>query len=61
MPPRKKTPNDSIEELLAKIAAINLWTAGASQGNIAKALGKSKSWVNDLLKGVPKPVRTATD
>lgn len=51
MPPRKAPP---VEELLAKLIAINMWTAGATQEAIAAALGKSKGWVNDFLKGVPK-------
>jgi hypothetical protein len=42
-------------DFLAKILAINMWSAGASQTAIARAVGKSKSWVNSLLKGVPKP------
>jgi hypothetical protein len=55
MPPKKQTPNDGVEELLSKLVAINLWTAGASQNTIAHAVGKSATWVNHFLKGVPKP------
>jgi hypothetical protein len=52
------TPNDEIEELLSKLLAINLWNAGASQNKIASAVGKSPNWVNDFLKGVPKPKKS---
>ena len=51
MPPKKAPP---VEELLAKLIALNMWTAGATQDAIAAAIGKSKGWVNDFLKGVPK-------
>ena len=55
MPGKKQTPNDQIEELLAKLLTINLWSRGTSQDKIARAIGKSKTWVNQFLKGVPKP------
>lgn len=56
MPP-KKLPQ--VEELLTKILALNMWTAGATQDSIAAAVGKGKSWVNDFLQGVPKPNKNA--
>jgi len=55
MPPKKQTPNNQVEDLLSKLLAINLWSAGASQNTIARAVHKSATWVNDFLKGVPKP------
>ena len=55
MPGKKRTENDQVEELLAKLVAASLWNAGASQNTIARAVGKSATWVNDFLKGVPKP------
>jgi len=55
MPRKKQTPNDQIEQLLSKLIAINLWNAGAGQKTIARAVGKSATWVNAFLKGVPKP------
>jgi len=55
MPRKKQTPNNEVEELLSKVVAINLWNAGANQNTIARAVGKSATWVNEFLKGVPKP------
>jgi len=55
MPRKKETPNDKTEELLAKLLVITLWSAGASQNAIARAAGKSTTWVNKCLKGIPKP------
>jgi hypothetical protein len=52
---KKQTPNDQVEELLSKLLTIGLWTSGASQNTIARAVGKSATWVNQFLKGVPKP------
>jgi hypothetical protein len=52
MPPKKTPP---AEELLTKLLALNMWTAGATQDAIAATLGKGKAWVNEFLKGVPKP------
>jgi hypothetical protein len=51
--PQKKLPPS--EELLTKLLAVNMWIAGASQGKIATTIGRGTTWVNDLLKGVPKP------
>lgn len=42
-------------ELLEKLLTVQLHSMGAAQGTIARVVGKSKSWVNDLLKGV-KPL-----
>jgi len=58
MPPKKLPP---VEELLTKLLALSLWTAGANQDTIAAAVGRGKKWVNDFLKGVPKPNRTTRD
>jgi hypothetical protein len=55
--PAKKLP--PVEELLTKLLALNMWTAGASQATIAAAVGRGDKWVNDFLKGVPKPNKSA--
>lgn len=41
-------------ELLEKTIALQLFALGAPQGSIATTVGKSKTWVNKLLRGVPK-------
>ena len=41
-------------ELLEKLLAVQLYALGATQSQIARFMGKSKSWVNDLMKGLPK-------
>jgi hypothetical protein len=54
MADKKGIDNDRIEELLAKLLTVSLWSTGANQNTIARAVGKSTVWVNTLLKGVPK-------
>jgi hypothetical protein len=54
MSAKKEISNDRVEELLAKLVAVNLWKIGANQNTIARAVGKSATWVNAFLKGVPK-------
>lgn len=58
---KKQTPNEQLEGLVSKLIAISLWNSGASQSKIASAVGKSKIWVNDFLKGVPKPSKPGRD
>ena len=41
-------------ELLEKLLVLQLYSLGATQSQIARFVGKSKSWVNELLKGLPK-------
>jgi hypothetical protein len=45
-------------ELLEKLLALQLYSLGATQSQIARFMGKSKSWVNDLMKGLPKKKET---
>jgi predicted transcriptional regulator len=51
---KNKGDLDHIAETMDKLLAIELWTRGATQESIAKVLGRSKTWVNDLLKAIPK-------
>jgi len=55
MPPKKASATQEVEDLLAKLLALNMWTAGAKQNAIAHAVGRGNTWVNDFLKDVPKP------
>lgn len=52
--PKKKSDEQTIEELLTKLIALTMWQAGATQGVIAVRLGKGKAWVNSFLQGVPR-------
>ncbi len=45
-------------ELLEKSIALQLFALGVPQSAIAKTVGKSKTWVNSLLRGVPKKGKT---
>jgi hypothetical protein len=38
-------------ELLEKLVLLDLYS---TQSQIARFMGKSKTWVNDMLKGLPK-------
>lgn len=40
--------------LIERQIAFDLHFRGANQDTIAHVLEKSKSWVNELLKGVPR-------
>lgn len=44
---------DRTIELLEKLLAVQLHSMGVPQGTIARIVGKSKTWVNSLLKSVP--------
>jgi hypothetical protein len=55
MPRKKPSPTDQTE-LLTKLLAVAMWSAGAKQASIARAVGRGVQWVNDFLKGIPKPV-----
>src|SRR5271157_3518022 len=46
--------NDKLVELLEKLIALRLYSIGASQDITSGFLSRSKTWVNDLLKGLPK-------
>lgn len=39
--------------LLEKLLVVQLHSTGATQSQIAKFLGKSKTWVNALVKSLP--------
>jgi len=54
MPPKKATEYEQIEELLCKLIAINMWTAGAPHSAIKRVVGKGGTWVGDTLEGIPK-------
>ena len=43
-----------IAELLERKIALDLHFQGVNQNAIARILRKSKTWVNDLLQGIPR-------
>lgn len=43
-----------VEELLQKLLVLQMFSLGATQEKTAKVVGRSKQWVNDILKGMPK-------
>ncbi len=58
--PKKKVDNqDPSTELLEKMLVLQLYALGAPQGRIARAVGRGTTWVNDLLKGLPKGGRSS--
>ena len=52
----KDMPNndDKTKDLLESLLLLQLYNLGISQGAIAKFMGKSKTWVNERLEGLPK-------
>lgn len=54
MPRRRVEADSRLVQLLEMMVSLELHSLGASQDQIAKAIGKSKSDVNKVLKGVPK-------
>lgn len=54
MPRTKRDAGDQATEVLQKLLVLQMYTLGATQDRIAKAVGKQKAWVNDLLKGLPR-------
>lgn len=56
--PKKAHNPDRAADLLEKLLVFQLYASGAPQDRIAKAVGRQKAWVNDLVKGLPKGGRT---
>lgn len=54
MPTKTERAGTKDSELLEKLIVLQLYSLGATQSQIARFLGKSKTWVNNLLKGMPK-------
>jgi transcriptional regulator len=51
----KMTDTDSKEAvLLEKLLVLQLHLSGATQSEIAKFVGKSKTWVNALVASLPE-------
>ena len=48
---------DRLIDLMERQIALGLHFRGANQDTITRVLQKSKTWVNDLLRDIPKPKR----
>lgn len=55
MPRRRVQTESRSVELLERMVLLQLHMLGASQDSIARVLGKSKAWVNNCLRDIPKP------
>jgi hypothetical protein len=53
-----KPPATPDTELLQKLLAVQLYYAGTQQRIIARIIGRRVTWVNALLRGVPKPTKS---
>jgi transposase len=58
VPTKTRAKRDRTSELLEQLLIIQLHALGASQDRMAKAIGRSKSWVNDQVKGLRKGRRS---
>lgn len=47
--------DEKLVELLQTQIVLQMFALGATQDKIAKVLGKSKGWVNAILKGLTRP------
>ncbi len=55
MPAKRVEPESRSLVMLETLVLVQLHALGTPQKVIARVLGKSLTWVNDSLKGVPKP------
>lgn len=58
MPKKTRRNPDRAANLLEKLLVFQLYGLGASQDRIARAVGRQKVWVNELVKGLPKGGRS---
>ena len=54
MPKSSKSEAERTLELAEKLLAMKMHSMGATQGQIARAVGKNKTWVNGVVRGVPR-------
>ncbi len=55
MAAKRAEPESRSLVMLETLALVQLYSLGTPQKVIARILGKSLTWVNASLKGVPKP------
>lgn len=54
MPKKRYESGQRNIELLEKLLVLQLHALGATQGQIARVVGRQKLWVNSILRGIPK-------
>lgn len=54
MPRKKGGEQNETVNLLEKILVFQLYALGVRQERIAKTVRRQTTWVNDLVKGIPK-------
>jgi hypothetical protein len=54
-----RSDDEKLEQLLQTSIVLQMFALGATQEKIAKTVGRSKSWVNTILKGIPRPKPTS--
>lgn len=54
----KQTDMTRLGDLLEKLLVFQMHNMRMSQDRIAKAVGRKKAWVNNLLKGLPRGRRS---
>jgi hypothetical protein len=59
MAAKRAEPESRSLIMLETLLVVQLYSMGAPQKVIARILGKSINWVNDTLKGIPKPTKGA--
>lgn len=50
-----RADDEKLEQLLQTLIVLQMFALGATQEKIAKTVGRSKSWVNTILKDIPRP------
>ena len=51
----QRSDEEKILELVQTQIVLQMFALGATQDKIAKVVGKSKLWVNTILKGLTRP------
>lgn len=58
MPKKNRIEENRTTDLLQRMLVFQLYALGVPQERIAKSVGRQKVWVNDLVKGIPKGVKS---
>lgn len=58
MPKKTHEPQNRFADLLEKLIAFQLYALGVPHHRIARAVGRRRAWVDDLVRGLPKGGRS---